>query len=232
MSKPRQRGLVRRSELIDAAHRLFFQRGYRQTSIQQLIDAVGLSKGAFYHHFASKQQLLCALTDDVIDRYRDTLMPLIDQPAPSAIEQWNRLMHHASQWKLENKTQMQTYAALLYSAGNLELRHQMQTKSIAVIGPLLAEVIEQGRRQGQFHLDDAGETAEQVLLLLQRFSTDFCLRLLQPDPGNPAHHRIKRKLAATQTAIERLLGAPPDSLPLMTEEEVDLWLTFSDEESP
>ncbi len=50
--------------IIDVAFRLFMEKGYEYTSIQDIIDHLGgLSKGAIYHHFKSKEDILIAVTD-------------------------------------------------------------------------------------------------------------------------------------------------------------------------
>ncbi|MGN6101053.1 MAG: TetR/AcrR family transcriptional regulator, partial [Devosia sp.] len=52
---------LRRQELLDIALKLFATRGYDETSVNDVIEAAGLSKGAFYHHFSSKEDLMKAL---------------------------------------------------------------------------------------------------------------------------------------------------------------------------
>src|SRR6185437_776110 len=54
---------VRRAELLDCAQGLFLTRGYDQTTVNDVIAATGLSKGAFYHHFRAKEDLLEAIAD-------------------------------------------------------------------------------------------------------------------------------------------------------------------------
>ena len=50
--------------ILDVAFRLFMEQGYDHTSIQDIIDNLGgLSKGAIYHHFKSKEEILVAVTD-------------------------------------------------------------------------------------------------------------------------------------------------------------------------
>ena len=50
--------------ILDAAFRLFLEKGYEHTSIQDIIGQLGgLSKGAIYHHFKSKEDILIAVTD-------------------------------------------------------------------------------------------------------------------------------------------------------------------------
>jgi AcrR family transcriptional regulator len=61
---------VRRAELIDCAQRLFLTRGYERTTINDVIAAAGLSKGAFYHHFRSKEDMLEAIAEQLRPRER------------------------------------------------------------------------------------------------------------------------------------------------------------------
>ena len=50
--------------ILDVSYRLFMEKGYEYTSIQDIIDNLGgLSKGAIYHHFKSKEEILIAVID-------------------------------------------------------------------------------------------------------------------------------------------------------------------------
>lgn len=54
---------VTRQRILDVAEKLFFEKGYENTTIQDIIDALGdLSKGAIYHHFKSKVDIIDAVT--------------------------------------------------------------------------------------------------------------------------------------------------------------------------
>ena len=52
---------MRRNEILTAAYKLFVRHGYEATTVNALIDELGLSKGAFYHHFESKEEVMQAL---------------------------------------------------------------------------------------------------------------------------------------------------------------------------
>ena len=58
-----QRGTDTRNRLLDVAGELFAQRGYDATSVANICERAGVTKGAFYHHFATKQQVFLALRD-------------------------------------------------------------------------------------------------------------------------------------------------------------------------
>ena len=56
-----KKGDARRGELLAASEKLFYTKGYENTSVQDILDAVGFSKGGFYHHFDSKLAVLEAI---------------------------------------------------------------------------------------------------------------------------------------------------------------------------
>lgn len=62
----------RRGEVVDAAARLFAQRGYHATSVATLLDATGLTAGGLYHYIAAKDDLLVLICDELMD-------PLLDR---------------------------------------------------------------------------------------------------------------------------------------------------------
>jgi len=59
----------RKAEMVQAAARLFSQRGYHGTSIQHLADALGLQKGSLYSHIGSKEELLFDVVNEGADRF-------------------------------------------------------------------------------------------------------------------------------------------------------------------
>src|SRR5512140_1087802 len=58
-----KRGEETRTHILDAAGELFAKRGYAATSVADICQQAGVTKGAFYHHFATKQQVFLDLRD-------------------------------------------------------------------------------------------------------------------------------------------------------------------------
>lgn len=83
-----------RGMLVEAAVRLFGERGFHATSVQELVDAAKVTKGAFYHHFESKEEVLRVVHDEFIDVYLERQRRLLDQPG-TAHEHLYGLMHLA-----------------------------------------------------------------------------------------------------------------------------------------
>lgn len=60
-----------KEQILEAALELFSVRGYEATSISQIADAVGIRKASLYSHFASKQDILDKLVEDIIAEYEE-----------------------------------------------------------------------------------------------------------------------------------------------------------------
>ncbi|MBS1886561.1 MAG: helix-turn-helix transcriptional regulator, partial [Actinobacteria bacterium] len=56
-----------RRALVETALGLFEAHGYAGTPVQRIVDQAGLTKGAFYHHFETKEDLLYEIHDEFID---------------------------------------------------------------------------------------------------------------------------------------------------------------------
>lgn len=76
-----------RDRLLDAASKVFAERGYEAASVDQVAAAAGLSKGAVYWHFESKDELFLALLEERIDRQiAETAEVLRSAPADRPID--------------------------------------------------------------------------------------------------------------------------------------------------
>ncbi|GAA2214132.1 TetR/AcrR family transcriptional regulator [Nonomuraea monospora] len=67
------RGAATREQIVEAADRLFYQRGYEHTSFADIAGTVGLSRGNFYYHFKSKDAILDAVIEARLANTRRTL---------------------------------------------------------------------------------------------------------------------------------------------------------------
>ena len=72
----------REAELHATATRLFRQRGYHATSMQDLGEALGMNRGSLYHYINGKDELLWAILNRALDLLEDRVLPLLDADAP------------------------------------------------------------------------------------------------------------------------------------------------------
>ncbi|HZE04685.1 MAG TPA: TetR/AcrR family transcriptional regulator [Solirubrobacteraceae bacterium] len=77
----RERYDRRRQEVVYEAAKAFARHGYDTTTMQELAAAMGLATGALYHYFGSKEQLLMAICDQLMDPLLEQATELLDEPA-------------------------------------------------------------------------------------------------------------------------------------------------------
>ncbi|MCK4251013.1 TetR/AcrR family transcriptional regulator, partial [candidate division WOR-3 bacterium] len=92
---------IRKNEIIDAARKFFFQKGYEQTSIQDIIDDLSIAKGTFYHYFKSKLDLLDQLIDRTTSEMSASIKPILNMDM-NAIEKFNKVFQVATAVSLQN----------------------------------------------------------------------------------------------------------------------------------
>jgi TetR/AcrR family transcriptional regulator, transcriptional repressor of aconitase len=78
-----ERRAERRAQILDAARRCFHGQGLHATSMADIIKASGLSAGAVYGYFASKEDLILATVTSALDGLRELFSPLFSAPAPA-----------------------------------------------------------------------------------------------------------------------------------------------------
>ena len=82
-----QRSEETRSKIMESAIKLFSNRGYNAASVGDICAEAGVSKGAFYHHFKSKQALFLALLDSWLQTIDNAIEASRDKTAPETFMQ-------------------------------------------------------------------------------------------------------------------------------------------------
>jgi AcrR family transcriptional regulator len=78
------RGVETRRHILDVAARVFAEKGYAGASFSALIEASGLTKGAFYFHFPSKEALALAAFGHTQEKWVSAVLAATDGSAPAA----------------------------------------------------------------------------------------------------------------------------------------------------
>ncbi len=213
----------RRNEILNTARLLFYRKGYDQTSIQDIINDVGIAKGTFYHYFGSKVDLLDELTEHMLQEAIQLIEPILADDQFSALEKFNRYFSDALAWKTENKAFLLSILRALYNDQNAILRRKLEEATIREVAPLLASIIRQGVVEGAFHTDYPDDMAQIVLTIGQWLSNAVALMLLRADEQADPIPLIERRVAAVQQTTERVLSAPSGSLHMVDLDTLKRW---------
>lgn len=102
-----RKGEMRKAAIVDAARVLFFEKGYAGTTVQDILEHLGCSKGSFYHHFESKLQVLEALCQSLAE---DSYAMYSREVYEDGLSALNGLIYHAMPFRSGEE---QTLALLL-----------------------------------------------------------------------------------------------------------------------
>lgn len=207
---------VRRAQLIDCARGLFLAKGYEKTTINDVIAATALSKGAFYHHFRSKEDLLEAIAERYAGQSLAYANAVAADRSLNALEQLNVLMAMTRDWKAENLPQLRAMFTTLLRPENATLYHRIVGAVFAAMAPTLTAIIAEGERQGVFDVDDAGLAAEALLWLGEgrRVLVVQAMALAETGAVDEATDVIVRRVRAEEAMVDRVLGVRPGSVQL------------------
>lgn len=148
--------------ILDVAFRLFMEKGYEHTSIQDIIDNLGgLSKGAIYHHFKSKEDILVAVTDRMTEESNRMLTAIRDRSDLNGREKLKTIFKESICRPVQND--IFTVAPDFHN--NPKLLFSLLHDTIENVAPnYILPIIRQGISDGSIETEYPGELSELILL--------------------------------------------------------------------
>lgn len=149
--------------ILEAATRLFIEKGYEHTSIQDIINNLGgLSKGAIYHHFKSKEDILEAVTDRMNEESNKMLEGIRDRRDLTGKEKLKTLFKASV-----NRSDMDDlFTVAPDMSNNSKLLFSTFRDTVDNVAPeYILPIIEQGISDGSIQTDYPAELAELIILV-------------------------------------------------------------------
>lgn len=185
----------RRNEILDAAEWLFTTKGYSNTTVNDILQEVGIAKGTFYHYFPSKEEVMDAIVMRFITSGVKAAKSIASDPHLKAPEKIFRIIMAQSP-DSSRKGQM---IDQLHQVDNAEMHQKSLVETILQLTPVLAEVIEQGIKEGVFDTPYPKETVEFLLVSSQFLFDEGIFRW--------APQELLKKAMAFTYMMEKTLGA-------------------------
>jgi AcrR family transcriptional regulator len=215
---------VRRNEILDQAQRLMESKGYEQMTIQDILDGLQISKGAFYHYFGSKQELLEAVLARIMDIVEQLLLPIVHDPHLSALEKLQRFCATLARWKTSQRTFLLALLRVWYTDDNAIVRQKLHVANDERSAPLLTTIIRQGIQEGVMAVSYPDQIGEIVLSIMADLSEKLGRQLISCEPNLATLQLMEETTAAYTEALERVLGAAKGSLCIVDSETLKLWV--------
>ncbi len=215
---------VRRNEILDAAQRLVYTVGYEQMTIQNIMDDLQISKGAFYHYFGSKQALLEALIERMMQDAEQVLMPVVDDPLLPALAKLQHFFDVAARWKTARKTFLLALLRVWYTDDNAVVRQKVTAAGVRRMAPLITAIIRQGIRESNLSPPCPDQIGEVIFAVLFGLGDSMAAMILSKETNADSLQRLENTVAAYTDAVERILGAPKGSLSFVDNETLKEWM--------
>ncbi len=190
---------VRKKEILKTAGELFKNQGYVNTTVEAIIQKVGIAKGTFYYYFKSKEDILDALVHEMVNQFSENYKKIADDPGMSAMDKMREMLRGQNRLS-EQKNQLMEN---LHRPENREFHERINIEIILKISPVLAQVIEQGKKEAVFNVENPLQTIQFLLAGSQFLLESGLFKWNEEDQ--------MKQVLSMQAIIERSLGAIPGS---------------------
>ena len=153
------KGEKRKQELLNIAYHMFIQKGYEETSIDEIIAEAHIAKGTYYYHFPSKEATLEAVIDMMINNEVRRAQEILS--APISVPQ--KLIGVITSLRPEQNESSITDT--LNRKENIIMHEKVSRRIIDEAVPLLTQVVSEGMAQGIFACDYIEERVRMIMIL-------------------------------------------------------------------
>lgn len=161
-----------KARIVSAAWQLFHDKGYDHTTVDDIIELSGTSKGSFYYYFNTKDELLSTLST-VLDDYYEELSAQMDEEMNSyeKLLYLNDKVHSMIEEKISIDLIASLYSTQLTAKGQRHLLDQNR-----VYYRLISRIVEEGQKRGQIRQDKSiGEITKYYSVCERALISDWCL---------------------------------------------------------
>ncbi|MBO5010535.1 MAG: TetR/AcrR family transcriptional regulator [Clostridia bacterium] len=161
-----------KSKIISAAWKLFYDRGFDNTTIEDIVALSKTSKGSFYHYFEGKDSLLGTLSTLFDEKYEE-LIPLIEENTDSfeILMYLNRELFLMIENSISIELLSRLLSTQLFAKGERHLLDRSRTYF-----KLLLKIVKEGQSRGEIRTDvSANEIVKAYALCERAFMYDWCL---------------------------------------------------------
>lgn len=156
-----KKGERRKQDLLNIAYRMFIEKGYENTSVDDIIAEAGIAKGTYYYYFESKEATLEAVIEMMIEKAENIAKAALMNPVP--IPQKLASVVYAFQ---PNKDEI-VITDVLERKENIVMHDKIGKKIVEVAVPILSDIVREGIAQGIFVCTNVEERVKMLLIMSQ-----------------------------------------------------------------
>lgn len=205
----------RKNQLLDCAQELFFGNGYEDTTIADIMKAASVSKGGFYHHFSSKDELLLGVFERIVTQAANDLRPFAEATNGAALDRLKGLFQERHrQVKQESIAGHVAAFDALHREDNAGLYVRFTRALESAVVPVYAKVIQDGIEEGVFDLPDAFAAADLIVKIgnISHDALGAAIAARGSDSADAVAQKLSAAIQIQGLATDRLLGLPDGTI--------------------
>lgn len=195
----------RLNQIMDVAESLFVSKGYEKTTVNDILNGVGIGKGTFYHYFQSKEEVMNAVIIRMVNKIKQIARAIAEKPDLSADQKFHQILTAMNMRDDKNAELIKE----LHHMDSGAMHQKSITESILAVSPILSDVIKQGIAEGIYNTPYPEESVEFLFTAIQF--------LLDPGIFRWTQKEILQKVNAFVYIMELALGSAKGSFDYMIE---------------
>ena len=205
MSKKSDEAEKRKQQIMETAMQLFVTKGYEETSTNDIINHLQISRGGLYHHFKSKEDILDAAIYTVLLSETERVTAYIEDESVSASDKLKTLI----EFQTPTQSMGKDVITMIHKKDNPTLLSHLIKTKLQVVAPLYEKIIRQAIREGISECTYPQEISVMSVIL----STILFSDAFMPMPPLEAEKMID----AFRMAMEAMLGTKPGTFDFMNQ---------------
>jgi len=160
----------KKTEIVEVALKILLEEGYDQLGVNYLLRIMDMSKGAFFHYFKSKDDLLQGVLDYVSSPIIENMKNIADDQTLNAVEKFTRLYQTTATLKVKYGHGLKVLSQALYQNNNKPFLNNVMDRTMSECQPIYESIIQQGVAEGVFQVEYVHGTAYHILAMTVRLN--------------------------------------------------------------
>lgn len=211
---PRSKDHKTKQKIISVSLDLFYKNGFEKTSIEAIVKKAGLSKGAFFHYFKSKDDLMRAIAEKYTLQVVKIMNEIAEKEGLDAVKKFNLIIKSGQKHKMTHSAEYRKVGMILYDHKNAKFQREILEQMTKHTTPPIEKVINQGVKEGVFDVEFPAETADAYIRFLFMMREPMMEIIGSKMKSDELSKDLNGKLKFFENLLNRILGAKEGTVKL------------------
>jgi AcrR family transcriptional regulator len=200
------------TDIMRSAEELFLEWGYEKTSMQQIAEHAGLTKGALYHHFTSKEELFDKMCELHYSALLEAALPYAEDASLSCFERIKKITALMRGLGISHISFVSEYLRLRSDEGSVILKDRLRKYDKRFAVKVLSPLLDEAREKGECSFSASPDYIVLFMHQLDQGVKEELNSIFLDENINTAEKKIQGMIDAYVYAFSRLLGKKEEDI--------------------